>query len=344
MVMRSTLRVLAAAILAVFVSLLVRAAGGADPGRAVALPPAIASNAPEFRTDFSHRVVSLGQFATGAFKDAIAAIDRPRFRPGREVAYLQPGEAVVEFVVGGDARAYPVQVLIWHEVVNDRVGGVPVVVTYCPLCNTARAFDRRVRGRELTFGVSGKLRNANLVMFDRETESWWQQFGGTALVGQYAGARLRRLPTRIVSWREFLQAHPDGLVLLRPRARDPRYGINPYPYYDAPSSRPTFLYANAGDRRLPPKERVVLIERRGDAVAVPLSVLRRKEAVRVRVGGRAVVIRRVGWTASPLHEVGIARGRRLPVVGVVGNGRPVPFDTPFWFSVAAFRPNVRLVR
>lgn len=146
-----------------------------------------------------------------------------------------------------------------------------------------------MRGRELTFGVSGKLRNANLVMFDRETESWWQQFGGMALVGQYAGARLRRLPARIASWREFLQAHPDRLVLLRPRPRDPRYRINPYPYYDAPWSRPTFLYTNAGDRRLPPKERGLLIEAGGDAVAVPLSVLRGKEAVCVRVGGRAFV-------------------------------------------------------
>lgn len=112
MVMRSTLRVLAAAILAVFASLLVRAAGGGDPGRAVSLPPAIAFNAPEFRTDFSHRVVSLGRFATGAFKDAIAAIDRPRLRPAREVAYLQSDEAVVEVAVGGDTSAYPVQVLI----------------------------------------------------------------------------------------------------------------------------------------------------------------------------------------------------------------------------------------
>ena len=96
----------------------------------------------------------------------------------------------------GDARAYPLQILVWHELVNDRVGGIPVLVTFCPLCNTAIAFDRRVRGRTLGFGTTGNLRFADLVMYDRGTESWWQQFSGVALVGHYAGARLRQLPAR----------------------------------------------------------------------------------------------------------------------------------------------------
>lgn len=317
---------------------------GGEQLRPFALPPAIAFNADEFRTDFSQRTVPLGEFATGAFKEAIAAIDRPRFARALETTFLGPAEAVVELELGAGARAYPVQILIWHEVVNDRIGGVPVAVTYCPLCNTAVTFDRRVRGRELTFGVSGKLRNANLVMLDRETESWWQQFGGAALVGRYAGARLRRLPARVVAWGDFRRRHPDGLVLQRPRVGDERYGVNPYPYYDTAWAPPGFDYANAHDRRLQPKERVVFVERGGESAAVPLSTLRVRGQVRVRVGGHRLVIRRAGEAASPLHEVGVARGRRIPTAVVLENGRPVPFDTPFWFAVAAFRPGTRLVR
>ena len=176
-----------------------REAPSAGLGEASPPPPATRG----WRTDFERRLVPLSQFREGGpGKDGIPAIDRPRLRIAAATEYLADREPVVALTVAGETRGYPIQVLMWHEIVNDELQGVPVAVTFCPLCNTAIAFDRRVGGRTLDFGVSGKLRDSDLVMFDRQTESWWQQFGGQALVGRYAGARLRKLAARIVSWRE----------------------------------------------------------------------------------------------------------------------------------------------
>src|SRR5262249_8038821 len=160
----------------------------------------------------------------------------------------------------------------------------PVAVTFCPLCNTAIAFDRSVQGRVLSFGTTGNLRNSDLVMYDRQSESWWQQFGGQALVGRYTGTALRQLPARIVAWREFARSYPHGLVLTRKPGFPRPSGQNPCGGYDAASSPPFFGAAHANDHRLPPKERVVFLERGRDAAAVPFSVLRRRRLVRVRVG------------------------------------------------------------
>ncbi len=130
------------------------------------------------RTDFARHSVPFDEFLSGGPpKDGIPALDAPRFAAAAATTYLEPREPVIELTVGGETRAYPLQILIWHEIVNDELGGVPVAVTFCPLCNTAIAFDRRVEGRTLDFGTTGKLRHSDLVMYDRQTESWWQQFG-----------------------------------------------------------------------------------------------------------------------------------------------------------------------
>jgi hypothetical protein len=241
-------------------------------------------------------------------------------------------------------RAYPLQILIWHEIVNDRVGGVPVAVTFCPLCNTAIAFDRRVSERTLSFGTTGNLRNSDLVMYDRQTESWWQQFGGQALVGRLAGTRLRQLPARIVAWREFARRYPHGLVLTRDTGFSRPYGQNPYGGYDDASRPPFFPAAHGNDRRLQPKDRVVFLERGRDAAVVPFSVLQRKRFVRVTVGGHRLVVRWRGGVASALDSGLIPRGRDVGAASVTEDGKPVVFDEPFWFAVAAFRPHVRIVR
>ena len=140
---------------------------------------------------------------------------------------------------GVPARAYPLRYLTWHEIVNDTVAGVPVAVTFCPLCNTALVFDRRVEGAVLTFGVSGNLRHSDMVMFDRETESWWQQATGQGIVGEHAGTTLVPLVSWVESWESFREAHPDGVVMAQPGSARP-YGRNPYVGYDS-SARP-FLF------------------------------------------------------------------------------------------------------
>jgi hypothetical protein len=298
-----------------------------------------------WKTDFSRHVVPLDQFQSGGpGKDGIPAIDEPRFVPVSRMDVVEPKEPVIELVVRGRARAYPIQILIWHEIVNDEVSGIPVAVTFCPLCNTSLVFERRVRGRTLDFGTTGNLRNSDLVMYDRQTESWWQQFGGAGLVGHYAGARLRVLPSRIVSWKQFRQEHPRALVLSRETGHSPPYGQNPYEGYDEIASGPIFPTAHADDDRLSPKERVVFVQRGGEAIAVPFSTLRERRVVRVRVAGHRLVVRWRPGVASALDSPLISLGRDVGTAEVRENGRLVQFDQPFWFTVAAFRPDVKVIR
>ncbi|MCI0635800.1 MAG: DUF3179 domain-containing protein, partial [Actinobacteria bacterium] len=133
----------------------------------------------QWKTDFSKSSVPLDEFESGGpQKDGIPAIDKPRFLHVRDVDFLEDREPVIAVSADGVTHGYPIQVLIWHEIVNAQLGEVPVAVTFCPLCNTAIAFDRRVDGRVFDFGTTGKLRHSDLVMYDRQTESWWQQFGG----------------------------------------------------------------------------------------------------------------------------------------------------------------------
>ncbi|HXH89720.1 MAG TPA: DUF3179 domain-containing protein [Gaiellaceae bacterium] len=294
------------------------------------------------KTDFLRRSVPLDEFQSGGPpKDGIPPLDAPRFAAVAETAFLEPREPVIALTVGGETRAYPLQILIWHEIVNDELGGVPVAVTFCPLCNTAIAFDRRVDGRTLDFGTTGKLRHSDLVMYDRQTESWWQQFGGEALVGRYTGTRLERLPARIVAWADFARAHPRARVLTRETGFDRAYGANPYQGYDDIDSPPIFPVAE--DDRLPPKERVAYVERGGESVAVPYSVLARKRVVRVELGGSELVFRWRGGVASALDAAEIASGRDVGAADVTEKGRRVPFSEPFWFALAAFDPDVRIV-
>jgi hypothetical protein len=298
-----------------------------------------------WNTDFSKRAVPLLQFQSGGpGKDGIPALDGPRFVHAEAVDFLESNEPVIALELEGAARAYPLQILTWHEIVNDELGGVPVAVTFCPLCNTALVFDRRVYGRTLDFGTTGNLRDSDLVMYDRQTESWWQQFGGRALVGELTGAKLDQLPARIVSWREFRAEHPDGEVLSRDTGHDRPYGRNPYTGYDDVDSPPFFPTRNADDERLPPKERVVYLERNGDAVAIPFSTLRTRRVIRVELGGRRLVVRWRARVASPLDAEEIASGRDVGAAEVREGGRLVPFDQPFWFAVAAFRPHTRVLR
>ncbi len=298
-----------------------------------------------WRTDFGRHSVPFAEISSGGpGKDGIPAIDHPHFAPADRVDFLRPREPVIELTVHGETRGYPLQILIWHEIANDDIRGAPVAVTFCPLCNTAIAFDRRVGGRTLDFGVSGNLRNSDLVMYDRRTESWWQQFGGEAIVGRYTGTRLRQLPTRIVSWAEFRRRHPAELVLSRQTGYERPYGRNPYVGYDDVSKPPFFGAAHATDRRLAPKQRVVFLERGRDAVAIALPTLAKRRTVAVTVGGHALVIRFTGAVASALDQDVIASGREVGSAQVTENGKPVAFAEPFWFAVAAFRPHVRVIR
>ncbi len=266
----------------------------------------------------------------GPGRDGIPALDAPRMIAAESETRLDPTEPVLVLALQGQAaRAYPIRYLTWHEIVNDTVGGVPVAVTFCPLCNSGMIFDRRVAGQELSFGVSGMLRNSDMVMYDRQTESWWQQAIGTGIVGEMTGAELELLPGWMDSWQRFRAAHPDGLVMDEPdwsRA----YGRNPYVSYDS-SVRP-FLYSG----EMPPHgiEPLMRVVRVGDR-AWPFSRLR--ELGRVEEAG--LVISWEPGQASALDTARIGEGRDVGNVRVRdAQGRDVPHDVLFAFAFHAFWP------
>ena len=206
--------------------------------------------------------------------DGIPPIDEPKFLRAEDVDFLEDTEPVLALTVGDESRAYPVQILIWHEIVNDTIDGIPVTVTYCPLCNSAIAFDRRLGDRILDFGTSGLLYNSALVMYDRQTETLWSHFTGEAAIGHLTGAVLDVLPMSTVSWEDWREANPEGLVLSRDTGFDRSYGTNPYPGYDDVTSSP-FLFDGEVDGRFAAKERILGIERDGEAAAIRLAAPRR---------------------------------------------------------------------
>jgi hypothetical protein len=209
------------------------------------------------RTDFSQSAVPFDEiFSGGVPKDGIPPIDNPRFAPIAEVDRLYTGtEPVITVNVNGAARAYPLGILMTHEIVNDELGGKPITVTYCPLCNSAIVFDRNVNGKVFDFGVSGKLCNSDLVMWDRQTESWWQQFTGEGIVGEMTGTQLTMLPVRVESFDKFKGRFPDGEVLLSPRGGP---GFNPYAGYD--TSPQPFLYRGTFPEGIRPLDYVLAVE------------------------------------------------------------------------------------
>lgn len=253
-------------------------------------------------TDFSKTSVEFSEIRSGGPpKDGIPPIDRPKFVLQAEYRGAGESEPVIAFARDGDARAYPLRILIWHEIVNDVVGGVPVSVTYCPLCNSAIVFDRRVDGKALDFGTTGKLRNSDLVMYDRQTESWWQQFTGDGIVGEMTGRRLRMLPARVESLSRFRARFPDGAVLVPTDPRMRPYGVNPYVGYDT-SARP-FLYDGDLPGGIAPLAYVVRV---GDE-AWPLETLRAKG----RIVSEDLVLSWSSGRNSALDEREIGKGRDI---------------------------------
>lgn len=269
------------------------------------------------KTNLEKALVPLEEIrAGGPPPDGIPALDRPKFVSVEEAGkWLSDREPVLAIELKGDARAYPLQILIWHEVVNDTVGGIPVAITYCPLCNSALVFDRRIGGEIYDFGTSGMLYKSDLVMYDRKTHTLWAQMEGRAIVGELAGSTLQVLSSGIVSFGEWRKAFPHGKVLSRETGHTRPYGKNPYVGYDRPDGRP-FLFFGALDRRLPPMERVVALSFGHEEKAYPFSLLKKRKVIADTIGGREVVIFYREGTASALDQPEIANARDVGATGV----------------------------
>jgi hypothetical protein len=270
---------------------------------------------------------------------------------------------------------------MWHEIVNDVVDGVPVAVTFCPLCNTAIAFERTLDDRVLDFGTTGRLRYSNLIMYDRQTESWWQQATGEAIAGEFAGRQLDFYPASLISWADFKTAHPGGKVLSRETGFARDYGRNPYTGYDDVNNTPFLYDGPQTPGQLPPMARVVTVELNGEAVAYPYEVLQEAHVVNDVIGDAPVAVLWSPGTASALDAGSVASGRDVGagvvfsreldgqtldffhdgkiideqtgsewnVLGQATAGplagkqlTPIVGVNHFWFSWAAFRPNTRI--
>lgn len=294
-----------------------------------------------WKTDFSRHAVDPAEILSGGPpRDGIPSIDAPIFKRAAEIADIGANEPVIRLELQGEVRAYPLRILTWHEIVNDTINGRPVAITYCPLCNSAVVFDRRVDGMVLEFGVSGLLRNSDLVMYDRATESWWQQFSGEAIVGALTGKTLGMIPSRVMGFAAFKAAHPDGLVLV---ANDPGlrpYGMNPYVGYDGRSA-PYPLYRGDLPRAINPMLRVVVVRDGGAVHAVTLAHVRaRREVVMDGI--------RLAWRPgvnSALDQGVIAEGADVGALAVTraATAEPLVHDITFAFVVHAFHPGITVL-
>ncbi|MDE1767534.1 MAG: DUF3179 domain-containing protein, partial [Thaumarchaeota archaeon] len=171
----------------------------------------------------------------GPPKDGIPSIDNPKFIPVSEVKFLKDDDLVIGVQLDGQTKAYPLLILVWHEIVNDKFGTTPVAVTYCPLCFTTQVFDRRINGTEVEFGTSGKLYNSNLVMYDRYTNSYWSQALGEGITGDLTGYKLEKIPFDLMRWSDWKSLYPDSKMLSTDTGFERSYGADPYgDYYTNP--------------------------------------------------------------------------------------------------------------
>ena len=267
----------------------------------------------------------------GPPKDGIPAIDQPKFQRAGE-ARLADADRVLGVARGGVARAYPVRILNWHEVVNDRFGDDAVVVTYCPLCGTGMAFDARLDGSARRFGVSGLLYNSDVLLFDRETESLWSQIMQTAISGPLKGRRLQALPLTHTSWADWRKRHPATQVLSTDTGFARDYGRDPYAGYDGVQQ--LMFDVQHRDERFRLKEWVLGIEVGGTHKAYPFSLLARavdKSGELVdTVAGRRMRIR-----YDPQHGSAEALDEQ---------GRAWPGTMAFWFAWVAFHPQTEVLK
>ncbi len=336
-----------------------------------------------WETDFSRHSVPFTEILSGGPpRDGIPPLDDPKFTTFQDAdTWLGDQEPVIAFELNGDAKAYPLQILTWHEIVNGVVGGVPVAVTFCPLCNAAIVFDRRLDGVVYDFGTSGKLRKSDLVMWDRQTESWWQQFTGEAIVGELTGKKLTFIPASIIAWEDFKAANPEGTVLSRDTGFSRNYGRNPYAGYDE-ADNPPFLFDGELDGRLLPKERVAAVTIGEVDVAFPFSILEKERVVNYTVSGQDLVVFFKPGTLSALDRSSIEDSRDVGATGVfdalldgkkltfraAGNNfvdnetesvwnilgmategpltgerlTPIVHANHFWFSWGAFKPDTKI--
>ncbi len=263
----------------------------------------------------------------GPPKDGIPALYDPSFISAPEAHFLKPTDRILGLFMDGEAKAYPIAILNWHELVNDRVGEKYVLVSYCPLCGTGMAFDAQIDGKRVLFGVSGKLYNSNVLFYDKQTESLWSQIGMEAVTGPMTGKRLKLLPLEHTTWQTWKAKHPETKVLSQETGYKRDYARNSYQGYAA-SERILFPVAHR-DSRLPNKAWILGVVINGEAKAYPFETLQKiATPVKDHVGGEAIFIQ-----YDPRNRSALVRD---------GHGKLIPSVQAYWFAWVAFHPDTKL--
>jgi hypothetical protein len=269
----------------------------------------------EWETNTGKTLIDLDELIPGGpGKDGIPSIDNPEFVSADAAqSWISPNEPVIAVEYQDEARAYPLQILIWHEIVNDHIKGKPILVTFCPLCYSALVFERTVDGQVLEFGVSGFLRHSDLVMYDRKTETFWQQFTGKAIVGDYAGTWLKQINSQIISFEQFRNSYPSGKVLSRNTGHQRSYGDNPYTGYDDINNTPLVETDTEG---LSPMEKVVGVQMGDRTKAYPYSITKKERIIHDTIADTSIVVFHVEGARSALDARKIAQSREDGSTGV----------------------------
>ena len=273
-----------------------------------------------WNTDTTLREVNLSEIILVLPRNSFPKLDYPDFI-GKEkgLKAFFNHEPVIAVAINNEAKAYPLSMLTMHEMSNDSLGGIPILPTYCPLCNSSVVYDRRLtyKGKDylLDFEASGMLRNSDMVMADKQTESWWQQLTGTGLVGELSGAELEVIPSMVISIEDFFIRYPEGQILSPETGSkaQKRYGTNPFKHYDSVTSKPyDRFYDHAKlDPRLPPMERVIDVEGSDGYKIYPFSVIAREKVINDIYDGRSIVIFYKEGTVSVLDKREIAKSRDI---------------------------------
>jgi hypothetical protein len=287
-----------------------------------------------WKTDLSQYTISPDEFTALMPPDRIPPIDDPVFWDKKQVAanYFDH-EPVVAFEINGKAKAYPLTVLTFHEIVNDSIGNVCYTVTYCPLCNSSPVYNRKLEHKGdkylLDFGVSGMLRNSNLVLYDRQTQSWWQQLTGRAEVGQLTGAELDIIPSYIISTAEFFESFPEGKILSTETGVEREYGSNPYENYDSKETPPERFFPHEVDKRLPAMERIINIQINGKHKIYPQNIIEEKTVINDRFQNQAIAVFHTSKMVSILDKKNIEESKTVgssTVLNPVLNGQTYTFE------------------
>jgi hypothetical protein len=262
-----------------------------------------------------------------SYRDCIPSIDHPEFIGAKQATFLFDEDIVIAIANKKHARAYPIRILVWHELVNDVFDGIPIVVSYCPLCGSALVFERSIAGSSLEFGVSGLLYNSDLIMYDRSSNSLWQQITGHSFAGAQRGQSLTTYPSAMTSWKEWREAHPDTQVLST-KTEHSGMQYKRAPYGDYANSELLMFPVALRDARRHPKLEVVGIEINGQAIAYGLQYLRKIRLLQDEINGNSIQIR---YTADGMVTVTEEK-----------SGRVLTAHQMFWFAWYSFHPNTLL--